>query len=101
MAMVVALTNAGLFPFFAVVLPLWVAQGLRASATTMAIIEVAFGLGIFAGSALLTTRLNAALGRFTALVTMCRPPTYIAKCCLTAPASARRRWTLLRRGGMP
>jgi MFS family permease len=68
MAIVVALTNAGLFPFFAIVLPLWVAQGLRASATTMAIIEVAFGAGIFAGSTLLTARLNVAFGRFFALV---------------------------------
>lgn len=67
-AIAVALTNAGLFPFFAVVLPLWVAQGLGASATTMAIIELAFGVGIFAGSSVLTARLNAALGRFVALV---------------------------------
>jgi len=69
MAIVVALTNAGLFPFFAVVLPIWVTKGLGASAGTMAIIEIAFGLGILCGSTLLTGRLNTVMGRFMALVT--------------------------------
>lgn len=69
MAIVVALTNAGLFPFFSVVLPLWVTQGLGASAGTMAIIEIAFGMGILFGSTLLTARLNIFVGRFMALVT--------------------------------
>jgi MFS family permease len=68
MAIVVALTNSGLFPFFAVVLPLWVSIGMGASATTMAIIEVAFGVGIFVGSTFLTSRLNSWVGRFRALV---------------------------------
>jgi MFS family permease len=69
LAIVVALTNAGLFPFFAVVLPLWVVKGLGASAGTMAMIEIAFGIGILGGSVLLTGRLNNVLGRFIALVT--------------------------------
>ncbi|ASU38017.1 hypothetical protein hmeg3_06700 [Herbaspirillum sp. meg3] len=69
MAIVVALTNAGLFPFFAVVLPIWVTQGLGASAGTMAMIEIAFGVGILGGSTLLTGRLNILMGRFMALVT--------------------------------
>jgi DHA3 family macrolide efflux protein-like MFS transporter len=68
MAIVVALTNAGLFPFFAVVLPLWVVKGLGASAGTMATIEIAFGIGILGGSTLLTGCLNSLLGRFMALV---------------------------------
>lgn len=68
MALGIALTNAGLYPFFFVVLPLWVARDLRASASTMAIIEIAFGIGIFAGSTLLADRMNAAIGRFIALV---------------------------------
>lgn len=68
MAVVVALTNAGLFPFFTVVLPLWVKRGLHDTASTMAMIEVAFGVGIFFGSTLLVARLNNLLGRFYALV---------------------------------
>lgn len=68
MAIVVAITNVGLFPFFAVVLPLWVSKGMGASATTMAIIEVSFGVGIFIGSAYLTSRMNDTLGRFLALI---------------------------------
>jgi MFS transporter, DHA3 family, macrolide efflux protein len=67
-AVVVALTNAGLFPFFMVALPLWVTTSLGASASTMAIIEVAFSVGILIGSVFLTTRLNIVLGRFKALV---------------------------------
>ena len=69
MAIVVALSNAGLFPFVTVVLPLWISKGMGASATTMALIEVAFGVGIFIGSTLLTSRLNTRVGRFRALVT--------------------------------
>jgi DHA3 family macrolide efflux protein-like MFS transporter len=68
-AIVIALTNAGLFPFFTVVLPLWVVRGLHASAGTMAIIEIAFGIGILGGSVLLIRSLNSLLGRFVALVT--------------------------------
>jgi DHA3 family macrolide efflux protein-like MFS transporter len=68
-AIVVALTNAGLFPFFAVVLPLWVAKGLGASAGTMAMIEIAFAIGILCGSTVLTGCLNVLMGRFMALVT--------------------------------
>ncbi|MGI4815154.1 MAG: MFS transporter [Janthinobacterium lividum] len=68
-AIVVALTNAGLFPFFAIVLPLWVSKGLHASAGTMALIEIAFGIGIISGSTLLIGYLNISMGRFMALVT--------------------------------
>lgn len=68
-AMVVALTNAGLFPFFAVVLPIWVVKGLGASASAMAMIEMTFGMGILFGSTVLTAHLNKRLGRFMALVT--------------------------------
>jgi len=67
-AIAVALTNAGLFPFFYVVLPLWVKQGMAGNANTMAAIDVAFGSGIFVGSAILTVRMNRVLGRFHALV---------------------------------
>jgi DHA3 family macrolide efflux protein-like MFS transporter len=68
MAIVVAITNAGLFPFFTVALPLWVAKGLGASASMMAAIEVAFSLGVFIDSALLTTRVNKLIGKFNAVV---------------------------------
>jgi MFS transporter, DHA3 family, macrolide efflux protein len=68
MALAVAITNAGLLPFFTVVLPLWVSKGMGATATTMAIIEAGFGIGILAGGAYLTLRMNNALGRFQALV---------------------------------
>lgn len=68
MALVVSLTNAGLFPFFVVVLPLWVGKGMGAGAATMAAVEVAFGVGIFAGSAWLVRRMNQVLGRFFSLV---------------------------------
>ena len=69
MAIVVALTNAGLFPFFVVVLPLWVVKSLAASPGTMATIEIAFAIGILVGSTLLAGCLNSLFGRFIALVT--------------------------------
>lgn len=67
MAIVVAITNAALFPFFAVVLPLWVVKGLGSSAAMLAFIETAFGAGIFISSAWFTARLNRSIGRFNAL----------------------------------
>ncbi len=67
-SIVVAVTNAGLFPFFTVVLPLWVSHGMGASVSMMAAIEVAFGIGIFIGSALLTVKINDLIDRFHALV---------------------------------
>ncbi|MDB5816924.1 MAG: hypothetical protein JWQ11_564 [Rhizobacter sp.] len=68
MAIVVALTNAGLFPFFAVGMPLWVARDLGWTPASMAAIEVAFSLGILVGSAWFTRVLNAKLGRYRALI---------------------------------
>jgi MFS family permease len=68
MALVVAITNAGLFPFFSVVLPLWVARGLNSSAGMMAVIEVSFSIGILIGSVLLISRANKMMGRFNVVV---------------------------------
>lgn len=67
-AAAIAISNAGLFPFFSVALPLWVANGLGGSASTMAAIDVAFSLGIFIGSTFVIGRANLWLGRFLTLV---------------------------------
>lgn len=67
-AIAVAMTNAGLFPFFVVVLPLWVKHSLNGTAYTMAVIEISFGIGILIGSLGLTIQLNKILGRFHSLV---------------------------------
>lgn len=67
-AVAIAMSNAGLFPFFSVVLPLWVATSLGGSANTMAAIDVAFSLGIFLGSTLVIRRTNMWMGRFSSLV---------------------------------
>ncbi|MGE8599687.1 MFS transporter [Acinetobacter seifertii] len=67
-AIVVAITNAGLFPFFFVVLPLWVKHSMAGTAYTMAVIEVSFGVGILIGSLGFTIQINKLFGRFYSLV---------------------------------
>ncbi|OWQ85749.1 hypothetical protein CDN99_22005 [Roseateles aquatilis] len=68
MALVVALTNAGLFPFFAVTLPLWVNRDLNSSPLMMGAMEAGFSIGILMGSLGGTRLLNARFGRYATLI---------------------------------
>jgi len=63
-----ALLNVGIFSFAALVLPVFVARTLHAPPVVMAAIELSFGVGLLVGSVRLTGWLNAALGRYAALV---------------------------------
>jgi DHA3 family macrolide efflux protein-like MFS transporter len=67
-AVAIAVTNAGLFPFFAVVMPLWITRDLDRSPLALAAVEAAFCVGIVIGSAGVTRALNRVLGRYRAVV---------------------------------
>ncbi len=66
-AVATALVNCGVFGFGAVVVPVWVSQTLQRGPQVAAAIEMAFGLGMLAGSLALARRVNARWGRWRAL----------------------------------
>lgn len=67
-AIATALMNAGLFPFGAVVLPVWVMQDLGGSAADMAVLEASLAVGVLLGSFVLIGRVNTWFGRYGAVL---------------------------------
>lgn len=68
MALITTITNAGLYPFFFITLPLWVAEDLNSTPVFMGIIEASFCVGVIAGSVKGVAVCNKFLGRFWTLV---------------------------------
>lgn len=63
-----AMSNCGLFPFTAIVLPLWVIGPLQGTPLTMATIEICLGVGMLVGSFVITGFLNRQIGSFWSMV---------------------------------
>lgn len=67
MALIMTITNAGLYPFFFITLPLWVAGDLHATPMLMGTIEASFCVGVIIGSVKGVAFFNKLLGRFWTL----------------------------------
>lgn len=66
-----ALLNAGLFPFFAVGIALWINTELHYDARAMAMAEIAFWGGMFAAGTFLVKQMNMRWGRYMTTVLSC------------------------------
>lgn len=63
-AIVAAVVNFNMYPFFSIIVPYWINQELKLPASYLGMFEGAFGLGLIAGSSYFVKVLNTHLGRF-------------------------------------
>lgn len=70
-AIATSFLNGGLFPFFSIGIALWVNTELHYGAWAMAVVEIAFWIGMLVSGAFLLQRLNHQLGRYMVTVISC------------------------------
>lgn len=70
-AIATAFLNGGLYPFFAIGIALWINSELHYDARAMAIVEIAFWVGMFAAGTFLVKLLNRYLGRYMITTLSC------------------------------
>jgi len=68
-AIISALINFTMFPFFSVTIPYWISTELHLSASYLGAYEFSFALGLLTGSLYLNTLLQSCIGRFWNVVT--------------------------------
>lgn len=68
MSLSTAIINAGVFPFAAVVLPVWTQHNFGGNALYMAACEASLGVGVLVGSISLVDVVNSRLGRYRSVL---------------------------------